>query len=240
MKRTSFLLTAIGALALAGCDDGTTTTGTGGATTSSASQTSTASGSTTATTTTGSTSATSTSSGMGNDLSECTSNADCPGGACVDVNNGFKMCQLPVVEATACQNPGMDACCNTTECKQGEICVPNPITPHCAGIPQPEFNVCAKDECASNADCQGGVCMPAGTIGNKVKVCMQAQCFGTICGQESITPCAMVREPCCNTAVGFYCIDECRKNEDCPGGYCDVNQQTLSPDCEMGGPTCPL
>ncbi|MFO0613997.1 MAG: hypothetical protein U0414_15500 [Polyangiaceae bacterium] len=173
------------------------------------------------------------------DLSECHSNADCPGGTCVEVNVGFKTCQYPVDEATTCDNPGMDACCNSSECKANEKCVRTPVKPVCAGIPQPEFNTCASDECASDADCNGGVCAPAGTFGNKVNACLPAQCSG-VCGLETMAPCAIVRDPCCNTAIGFFCIHECNKNEDCPGGYCEIDQATMSPKCKQGAPPCPL
>ncbi|NUP12071.1 MAG: hypothetical protein HOW73_38995, partial [Polyangiaceae bacterium] len=170
------------------------------------------------------------------DKSECEGDEDCPGGTCIDINGGYKACQFPVTEATMCTGSASDQCCDASDCNDGDRCYEAPILPHCGG-PQPAmYNACAGDQCASNADCTDGVCVPAGVVGNKVAMCIPAQCFGTICGQKSLSSCALVREPCCGSPAGFYCIDEntgCQTSADCPDGYCDLGV------CMAGEALCP-
>ncbi len=170
------------------------------------------------------------------DLSECHSDADCPGGSCVDVNGGYRMCRYPVPEATQCEQPQFDACCTSADCDvEGDACYLGPLTPFCGGVKPLPANACGQDLCKSDADCDGGVCVPSGVVGNAVAMCVPAQCFGTTCGQEHLTSCVLVRDPCCNGPAGFFCIEEdgCRTSEDCADGYCDAGV------CMPGGPTCP-
>lgn len=244
MKRFLPLVLPLAFLPSLACDDGTG--GTGGAGTASTD----ASGSTTTVTASNSGSGStgtgsSTSSGMIPDLSECDTSNDCPGGVCVAVNGAFKMCAAPIEEATLCTNPELDECCSTSECTAtpGAKCVKTPVVAQCSGVPPLEYNVCAVDECGTNADCPGGVCAPPGTVGNKVRTCVAAQCNGTSCPASAEhpggLPCALVREPCCNTPQGFYCIDTCRQSSDCMDGYCEVDPMTNTPACKSGSPICP-
>jgi hypothetical protein len=236
MMRRSWILPLF-VLLSAGCgdDDGTGGGGGSSATTTSVSAATTSSGTTSSTAT--STMTTGTGGGSDLDESECDGNEDCPGGACIDINGGYKACQYPVIEATMCTGSMLDQCCDSSECMNGQACYEAPILPYCGG-PQPEiYNACAIDQCASNDDCPAGVCVPAGVVvGNKVAMCVMAQCFGTTCGQESLSSCALVREPCCGGPAGFLCIDEttgCQTNDDCPGGHCQLGV------CMQGPPQCP-
>jgi hypothetical protein len=168
------------------------------------------------------------------DLSECDSDGDCPGSTCIDLHGGYRVCQYPVIEATGCSSPD-DGCCTTSDCGTGEKCLETPLTSFCAGIQPQPINVCAADSCGMAGDCgTDEFCAPAGTVGNKIAVCMKAACSG-VCGQESLSPCALVREPCCSTPIGFMCIpnDGCQSNADCAMGYCEAGT------CTDGSPICP-
>ncbi|MFO0551407.1 MAG: hypothetical protein U0271_23655 [Polyangiaceae bacterium] len=167
------------------------------------------------------------------DLSECGDDTDCPGGTCVAINAGYRVCQLPVVEATMCSKSGLDECCSTAECINGGVCVAGPAFPFCGGAVPDMHNVCAIDQCANNADCgDQAVCVPPGTVGNKARMCVYAECFAT-CGQKSLRACALVRDSCCGAPDGFFCINDCHVDADCPGGYCQAGT------CMPGGPACP-
>lgn len=170
------------------------------------------------------------------DKSECDSAADCPGGACVEVNLGYRICQYLPVEATACPGSGLDECCDSSACANGEKCFAAPLVPFCGGVQVEPHNECGADRCTTDDDCDEGVCMPAGTVGNAVAMCVSAACGGLLCGQESLSSCALVREPCCNGPLGFMCIDQstgCQNNAECDEGYCDAGV------CVDGGPICP-
>jgi hypothetical protein len=168
-------------------------------------------------------------------LTDCETNADCGSGECVALNGDYKVCQQPVVEATSCTGAPEDECCNSSECTAPAKCLEAPLVSSCGGAAPLVYNVCATDECATNDDCEGGtLCAPAGTVGNQVAICFTAQCSG-FCGQESLSPCALVRDPCCQNALGFMCIPKggCTTNADCPDGYCEVGV------CKTGAPPCP-
>jgi hypothetical protein len=233
-------------IAAAGCGNEVTTTGPGGSGgdastsgTTSASTSSAGGASTTASTTTSTTSST----GSGSAADECTTNADCPpDGTCIELEPGGRLvCQYPVVEATTCTEPGLDACCTTADCMgPGEKCLGTPLLQFCAGIVQQPHNECAADQCASNADCAADeICAPAGTLGGKIAFCLRAQCHGTICGQESITDCAVLHDPCCGAPVGLYCVGECLTNADCTDGYCSLDPDTQRSKCFPGAAPCP-
>ncbi len=246
MKRsTLWILVAITGSSSA-CGNEVTTTGTGsggGTSTSDTSSTSTASAGGATTTGSTTTSSTSTSTGSGSPADECATDTDCPpDGTCIDLEpNGRKVCRFPIVEATQCDEPNLDGCCTTADCTgPGEKCVLTPVLPICAGIVQQPHNVCAADGCATDADCKGDeICAPAGTLGAKVAFCLHAQCHGTICGQESIADCAVIRDPCCGAPMGLYCAYGCLTNADCPDGYCSVDPDTLQTKCYPGVAPCP-
>lgn len=174
-------------------------------------------------------------SGSSLDLSECATSADCPSGECVELHDGYRVCRELVGETTTCTGSALDQCCNTSECTSPAICVETPVTAFCGGAVQETHNVCATDECANNDDClEGSICAPQGTVGNKVAICLLAECSG-VCGQESLSPCALVRDPCCEAPIGFFCIPEdgCHTNADCEDGYCEMGV------CKSGAPPCP-
>ena len=222
-------------LTFVGCgDDDSATGGSGGGSTTTSTST-TGATSTSSSSTTASSSSTGQGGGSNLDASGGDGPEDCPGGEGGDINAGYHACQYPVDEATACTGSKLDECCDSSECEQG-ACFPAPLVPFCGGVQPEEYNACGSDLCATNDDCPGGVCIPAGVVGNQVAMCVPAQCFGTVCGQESLSSCALVRDPCCNGPAGFFCIDPetgCQTNEDCPDGHCAAGV------CMAGPPICP-
>jgi hypothetical protein len=238
----------LAALGLGCGDSGTGGTGGTGASSSSASSMSTAStgtGTGTGTSSAGTGTSTSTSStGSGMNFGDCATNADCPpNGTCVEVApGGFRLCQFPVAEATMCDSPN-DACCTSADCMMPDKCYAGPLMPSCQGIQPAPKNVCASDTCLSSVDCEGkAACMPQGTVGNAVAGCLPAACLhDTDCVAHAGGICATVKEPCCGTVAGLFCVYptiSCRTSNDCPGGYCgfDMNNE---PVCMPGLPLCP-
>jgi len=169
------------------------------------------------------------------DLSECETNANCGGLECVDLHGGYHVCQQLVTEATACTGSGLDECCDTSECTSPAKCLEAPLKASCGGAAPEIYNTCATDECATDADCNAGsICAPAGTVDNKVAICFTAECSG-FCGQENPSPCALVRDSCCQAPIGFFCLPKggCVTNADCGSGYCEMGV------CMSGSPPCP-
>ena len=227
-------------LVLAACSNDVTTTGSGGGT-----QTGSSTQATSATTATGSSSTSSgAGGGAGQAPGECKTNADCPpDGSCIELLlGGYRVCQYPVVEATSCTDPSSDQCCKTAECGVGEKCVFGPFPGSCGGAFQLPHNQCVKDACAGPADCQANeICAPAGTLANKVRVCIPAPCSSAQCptSQENIGWCVAVKNPCCEATLGLHCAKGCVTDIDCPGGYCDVDGNTGFTVCTPGVPACP-
>ncbi len=203
---------------------------------------------------------------------DCDSAADCPpDGDCVELTpGGFRVCQFPVVEATMCINSGsggggtggagtggagtggagtgggatgpVDECCDSDGCNNR--CVLAPVLPSCGGPVEAPHNVCTdgQNQCDTAQDCGGNICAPSGTIGNKVRQCIEAKCgTDSECTAEDGGRCQLVFEPCCGLARGLFCVyptGGCRKNEDCDAGnYCDVTGNDAK--CVAGTPTCP-
>ncbi|MEZ4223435.1 MAG: hypothetical protein R3B13_20985 [Polyangiaceae bacterium] len=163
----------------------------------------------------------------GQNSGECSTDAECAPGVCVELSpGGYRVCKMPVVEATECTNPGLDTCCSTADCASGK-CLASPLIQFCGGAePQPS-NSCAEDQCQSNAGCtrEGRkVCVPAGALDYKVAGCMPVNCLlDGECTREPGGKCILLRDSCCGAARGLYCTypsNGCRKDSDCPNGYC--------------------
>jgi len=107
------------------------------------------------------------------------------------------------------------------------------------------MNVCAEDLCASDSDCQGSdqFCAAPGVFGNAVRFCAPFRCrTDADCTAASGGICAPVKNPCCNSWTGLFCVypDGCRTDADCDTGqYCDVNYAEGTGECMDGGPMCP-
>ena len=174
------------------------------------------------------------------------SSKPCPhnGSTCTEiVPGGFTVCALEVEEATSCTGSEMDECCDSSECNEG-ACYPNPVTPSCGG-PQPaDMNVCASDRCDDDSDCTAEqFCAPRGVNNNAVRYCMSKACTtDTDCTAQAGGICAPVRNPCCASWTGLFCVypDGCRTDADCESDqYCDVNWDDGTGECEDGMPMCP-
>lgn len=233
----------VGVLALAGCGS-EVVSGTGGAGTTTSSQTGVTTGSSSSATSSGST-VSSSSTGTFVQPGECKTNTDCPpDGQCVELfNGGYKVCQYPVPSATACSGSNLDQCCKDADCMGvGEHCLLSPVVAMCVGVQQEPHNVCAKDQCTTDTDCQPDeICAPPGALHQKIRTCLHAACKTTFCGQESLAPCVVLKSPCCDAPIGLVCGYGCTTDMDCPGGYCDVDPMNpTSTKCMTGSPACPL
>lgn len=210
------------------------TTGTSGTTSTSGTSTS-----------TGTTSSSSTSGTTGRNSGDCQSSADCYGQPCLEVTpGGYRQCQRPTNPPEPCTTSGYDQCCpdGSVTCPNSEACVLGPLQPYCGGVMMQPGNVCAVDQCQSDADCgSSSICAPAGTLGVQVKACVYAACkTDADCTAHSGGSCAPVADACCGTVYSLHCVypGGCRSNADCPGGYCATNGQSTS--CQSGSPACPL
>lgn len=191
----------------------------------------------------------------GKNSGDCDTDADCPGGKCVELMpGGYRVCQFPVQEATACQSPStpMDQCCKSSDCATGK-CYAFPVTPYCGGVMPVDHNVCASDGCELGKICPvgnetTGMCMPAGAYGYAVSGCVLQNCtHDTDCNAEPGGVCVPVENPCCGQPQGFFCSypsDGCKKQSDCkPGQSCQpeydpVRKQTVA-HCKDGMIGCP-
>jgi hypothetical protein len=176
-------------------------------------------------------------------MGDCDSDADCAAGAhCIElVPGGYRVCRETPTEATACDAEKFDECCDTSDCATG-ACYLGPIRAFCGGPVPVSSNVCASDECATDADCtDGNVCAPAGTFA-PVATCTYAACrLDTDCTAESGGHCVVAHDSCCDAPVGLLCTyddDACRSDSDCVSGYCG-NDGTRA-RCTTGIPICPL
>jgi hypothetical protein len=185
--------------------------------------------------------------GSGTSSGDCDTDADCAdlGSTCVELTpGGFRICQTPPQEAIDCSGTPNDECCKTRECDNKAACYFAPFPPSCVGPMMAAHNVCAADECASDADCSiGSICLPAGVLGRKVRTCFTAACkLDSDCAKEAGASCAPVLDPCCDTAAGMYCVypsNGCRSMKDCVGGaYCEIVDDHA--ECMGGSPECPL
>lgn len=172
---------------------------------------------------------------------ECDTNADCPGGTCVEiVAGGYRVCLDPPMSATRCDRPGEDQCCTSASCPHGTLCFLGPVHPICSGVVQLPANECAADECTHDSDCAPGICVAAGILA-PVATCLDATCrHDGDCTAEVGGACILARDPCCALPVALVCAypsDGCATNADCTFGHCEV--VTGRARCVPGGPACP-
>jgi hypothetical protein len=179
---------------------------------------------------------------------DCDNDGDCPGSHCVAITpGGFRVCQQVPVEATSCTNPGIDDCCNTSDCQLDGLCLVGPVSPACVGPVHLPRNECGYDQCGSDPDCGAGmICVDRGLWGPEIKSCMVADCKrDTDCGAGE--KCELIQNTCCSNypasvALGLYCVppvNGCHNDKDCDqGSYCalDANQKAV---CTAGMATCP-
>lgn len=162
----------------------------------------------------------------------------------MEIRPGIGVCISTPAEAAECSAAGMppDECCATSDCAEG-ACYLGPIVPFCGGPGVIPFNVCAVDECTSDADCAGtaagAVCLPAGAFNRPVRTCIAGACNGDAdCTAEPGGRCVLYFDPCCGLpSLQCEYPGGCHTGDDCPGGYCNVRDGRTA--CEPGAPPCP-
>jgi hypothetical protein len=170
--------------------------------------------------------------GGGSPGGTCTTDGDCPGGACIALagGSGWRTCQLPVTgEATSCSGdpgPTPDDCCASSDCTGGSNggCFGGPLF-YCGGAFPGNANVCVYDECQADADCVAqssglrGLCVPGGTFGEKRAHCTYGDCrVDADCQSRSGGQCRPFVDPCSGRLEGFSCTyadSACRSDQDC-------------------------
>lgn len=175
---------------------------------------------------------------------ECSISAECPGGTCVAlIPGGLRVCQTPPIEPATCDGV-FDECCAAVPCTSlTDHCVLSPSVPYCGGVQMIEHNVCASDQCASDSECTGGVCLPAGILGRKVRACITASCQSDAdCDAMAGGSCVPVIDGCCGAVVGLFCNYStdapCRRDGDCGSNeFCDVEGGVAH--CRAGFHPCP-
>jgi hypothetical protein len=189
--------------------------------------------------------------GMESDAGVCAPGEKCPCGPdgalceaerCVELSEGgLRTCQHDVEEVTSCEGGPSEACCNSSECTDGEICIEGPVAPYCGGIVPPGFNVCAADQCETDAECGADqTCLPAGVYGREVRTCIAAACTSDAdCDEKPGGACVPFRSPCCDGITSIACTypGGCSEDADCPGGHCEEQDGVLV--CVDGGRFCP-
>ena len=173
---------------------------------------------------------------------ECVGDQDCAEGTCVELApGGYRACSIQPMESTQCWAPGLDQCCDTGDCAEG-TCLAQPLVPICSGVPPMTDNVCASDFCGSDGDCSsGGLCLPAGVFGRKVRSCLGTLCrLDSDCAARPGGQCRPVRDPCCGFVISLGCVypdQGCASNADCPNGHCGFDGAEWT--CQLGPPLCP-
>jgi hypothetical protein len=215
---------------------GTGASGTGGA------------GGTGTTTTTGTTTSTTTVISRG----DCTSDAQCGNGQCVELTpGGYKVCTHFPPEATMCTGgtgPMVDQCCTSADCKNGGKCYSTTNLPFCGGPAVQVYNMCVTDQCTDDASCTGSganrICVPAGSVGSPARSCFTAYCHTDAeCTAQPGGACVVVRASCCNLPAGLGCVypGGCTKDEDCgQGNSCHLDAATGTGKCAAGPAICPV
>jgi len=111
-------------------------------------------------------------------------------------------------------------------------------------------NQCGADQCEKDIDCAPNqICGLAGTLGLQIRACVTAYCkIDADCEAYPGGLCAPVREPCCGTSAGLYCVyaghGGCRSDADCPptsaepSRYCAPATDGTA-TCQTGTPVCP-
>jgi hypothetical protein len=189
--------------------------------------------------------------GAGRAPGDCVTEADCGGAPCVEiVPGGFRVCAPLPAEATAC-DPARDSdeCCTSADCTavSGGRCYLNSDLRFCGGALPPPQNICAYDNCTSDADCFGGLtgetaCVPRGVAGFPVASCLMTFCRrDSDCDAAPGGVCAPVRDACCGLIAGLACVypGGCRSNADCATGGCVLDTSQGIGRCDPAGVPCP-
>jgi hypothetical protein len=165
-----------------------------------------------------------------------------PGECSEIVPGGYRVCTYHppfATEPSGSLNGGGDECDGSRPCSAGNCYrVEALITPPCYDSSAAWLNRCRSDECASDADCPGGVCGPPGfsreTLirGGFIRQCIPAACRSNLdCTAQPGGVCALIGERCeptdgpsvRNRPAELACVyaDGCTGN-DCPIGSCIV------------------
>jgi hypothetical protein len=172
---------------------------------------------------------------------ECTSDADCNGGQCVELTpGGYRECAFVPPEATTCGSG--DACCTAADCPGGGKCYLT-TNPNSCGLLVEPSNMCMADQCTDDASCSGGICIPAGTAGWAGRSCLPASCrVDADCTAHAGGACLPVVDLCCGlpTALACFYPGGCATNADCValGGGCAPDPVTGIGTCTPSN--CPL
>jgi hypothetical protein len=167
----------------------------------------------------------------------CASDSECGGvpGACAEVvPGGYRVCVDKGGEVTAPSAiPGQ--CDGTRPCATGK-CYAGQFYPSGAcglGGVSPE-NVCRSDECATDADCHGGICGPSGlssgehVSGGDVRQCFAASCRSNMdCAAAPGGVCSFIPQACVGSkyfAAQVACVypGGCTSTADCCNGTCGI------------------
>jgi hypothetical protein len=181
------------------------------------------------------------------DGSDCTTDDECPEGACVETGpEGPRVCTRTVPEAMGCDPSHQgDQCCTSADCAQlgmGAVCIDNGFFPACGGPPPPPQNVCLSDICQSDETCFSGFCAPAGSFGYPGRTCVPAFCrTNADCTAAPGGFCAPIDSPCCPVREGLACVypGGCQRSADCAEGACVLDWDQGVGRCEPNGVPCP-
>ena len=181
-----------------------------------------------------------------NDLSACTSNADCSGGAtCAPAPDQPISCGF-YCHCGFCNNDPQKPCFNGDDCSAGETCEPGDSTTG----QQDQPNACTDLICGRvtpgeccNSELDGSACPEASSTGLSGKCQLKpyvacstdpsSDLFGA-CSQQGGGDCIAEPRPCFDSRVtrtgepsplGSYCVDDtskgaCTSNADCATGAC--------------------
>jgi hypothetical protein len=171
---------------------------------------------------------------------ECTLGMPCAGdGRCVELAPGaYRVCALPVPEATQCNHPGADGCCSSANCATGK-CVVGPLPSSLCSGSSPT-NSCVTDQCGLNNDCGAGtVCVPAGALGRLAATCLAADCVTDAdCTIEPGGHCVPWTGPCSCYPDRLSCVypGGCASSADCLVSACTM--ENGKPVCGAPFPPC--
>jgi hypothetical protein len=206
---------------------------------------------------------------------ECARDADCSedanlfgAGQCSEfVPGGYRTCTYHPAEATE-PSPYANECDATRPCAEGRCYL---VTFSPAGLctagggGAADLKRCRADECASDADCAGGICAPRGfrleanVEGGDVRSCIPAGCrSNTDCNAEPGGVCAVIHHACVESTEHpgrtlrpeqLACVyaGGCTEDADCPIGNCVLSDgravcaaANVTDDCsEPMTPGCP-
>jgi hypothetical protein len=192
------------------------------------------------------------SSGGPTEDGDCNSDADCPGGKCVELTpGGWKVCSFIPPEATACTTPPPmqpEACCTSADCPGGK-CYANVVLGYCGGPAMPPANDCIPDGCTNDDACihdnpDPWICIPAGVYGDPATQCFPAFCkTNADCVAAPGGVCRPVMNACCGTSLGLACVypGGCSTATDCgEDAHCEIDTAKGTSKCVPGATICPV